>query len=145
MIRSVLMVCEGNICRSPLAAALLARELPHIDVASAGTHALVGERADPVIAELAENDGVSLHAHVAKQIDEQLVRSADLILTMTRTQINWIVDAWPFARGKVFRLCDEERIDVSDPHKRHRAMFDVAHAQIRNGISQWSRTLAGDR
>jgi protein-tyrosine phosphatase len=145
MIRSVLVVCEGNICRSPLAAALLARELPHIDVASAGTHALVGEPADKVIAELAKNEGVSLHEHIAMQVDEQLVRSADLILTMTRAQINWIFDEWPFARGKVFRLCDEERIDVSDPHKRHRAIFDAAHAQIRIGISQWSRKLAGNR
>ena len=60
MIRKVLVVCEGNICRSPLACALLARALPHIGFSSAGTHARTGEGADPLVAEMARVRGVNL-------------------------------------------------------------------------------------
>jgi protein-tyrosine phosphatase len=145
MIGSVLMVCEGNICRSPLAAALLARELPALDVMSAGTHALVGAPADAVVAELARANGIALDGHVATQLDAPLARAADLILTMTKRQREWVETAFPSARGKVFRLCDEHGADVADPYRRHRTVFDVAFAQIRQGISQWTRSLAEQR
>ncbi|WP_250435307.1 low molecular weight protein-tyrosine-phosphatase [Caballeronia sp. ATUFL_F2_KS9A] len=145
MIRSVLMVCEGNICRSPLAAAMLARELPHLPVVSAGTRALAGHPADPAIADMADAHGIPLDSHVARQLDGALVREADLILTMTLEQRRWIESTWPFTRGKVFRLCDETGADVADPYKRHRAVFDLAFAQIRAGVSQWSRALAVQR
>jgi protein-tyrosine phosphatase len=145
VIGSVLMVCEGNICRSPLAAALLARELPHLDVGSAGTHALVGAPADAAVAELAREHGIALDAHVATQVVAPLVRTADLILTMTRPQREWVETAFPSTRGKVFRLCDEHGSDVTDPYRRHRAVFDLAFAQIREGVSQWTRMLAEQR
>ncbi|WP_277189697.1 low molecular weight phosphotyrosine protein phosphatase [Caballeronia sp. BR00000012568055] len=145
MIRSVLMVCEGNICRSPLAAALLARELPHIDVASAGTHALVGEPAHEVIADIARAHGVALDSHVATQLDASGASAADLILTMTQAQRDWVETSWPSTRGKVFRLCDEHGADVTDPYRRHRTVFDLALAQIQHGVSDWSRTIGAQR
>lgn len=145
MIRSVLMVCEGNICRSPLAAALLQREMPGIAVTSSGTHALVGAPADAAIAELARAHGISLASHVATQLDAARAHAADLIITMTQPQREWVEAAWPSTRGKVFRLCDERGADITDPYRRHRALFDLACAQILQGISQWTRTLAGQR
>jgi protein-tyrosine phosphatase len=145
MTRSVLMVCEGNICRSPLAAALLARELPHLDVASAGTHALVGEPAHDVIADIAHAHGLTLDAHVATQLDESRAREVDLILTMTQAQRGWIELVWPATRGKVFRLCDEDGADVTDPYRRHRTVFDLAFAQIQHGVSHWSRTIGAQQ
>ncbi|SAK72796.1 arsenate reductase/protein-tyrosine-phosphatase family protein [Caballeronia ptereochthonis] len=145
MIRSVLMVCEGNICRSPLAAALLARAMPQVEVKSAGTHALVGEPVNAAIADLAGAHGIALDSHVARQLDAGLAHAADLILTMTQAQREWVESAWPSTRGKVFRLCDEQGADVTDPYKRHRAIFDLAFAQMRQGISQWTRTLAEQR
>ena len=145
MIRSVLMICEGNVCRSPLAAALLARELPHLDVTSAGTHALVGARAEATVAELAHEQGIALDTHRATQVDAPLAHAADLILTMTKTQREWVETAFPSTRGKVFRLCDEHGADVTDPYRRHRTVFDLSFAQIREGVSQWTRTLAEQR
>jgi protein-tyrosine phosphatase len=145
MIGSVLMVCEGNICRSPLAAALLARELPHLSVTSAGTHALVGARADATVAEIALAQGIALDAHRATQLDASLAGAAGLILTMTNLQREWVHAAFPLTRGKVFRLCDESGVDVTDPYRRHRTVFDLASAQIREGVSQWTRTLAEQR
>jgi protein-tyrosine phosphatase len=143
MIRKVLVVCEGNICRSPLACALLARELPHIGFSSGGTHARSGEGADPLVAEMASVRGVDLAGHVASPVTGERVRAADLILTMTDAQREQIETAWPYARGKVFRLSANEGVDVVDPYRRHRSAFDLAFAQIEHGVAHWRGVLAG--
>ncbi|MFP3562076.1 low molecular weight phosphotyrosine protein phosphatase, partial [Paraburkholderia sp. SIMBA_049] len=75
MIDRVLVVCEGNICRSPLACAMLAQALPGIGFSSAGTHALVGEGADPLVLEMARERGVSLDDHVAAPLTDERVRT----------------------------------------------------------------------
>jgi protein-tyrosine phosphatase len=145
MIESVLIVCEGNICRSPLACAMLAQSLPDIGFSSAGTHALVGESADPLMVELARHRGVRLESHVATPLTDERVRGADLILTMTKVQRQQIEFAWPSARGKVFRLIEEEGIDIVDPYRRHRMTFDLAVAQIEHGVAHWRGVLAGQQ
>jgi protein-tyrosine phosphatase len=145
MIESVLVVCEGNICRSPLACAMLAQSLPGIGFSSAGTHALVGEGADPLIVELARDRGVTLKGHVASSLTDELVRAADLILTMTKAQREQIEFAWPYARGKVFRLIEGEGIDIVDPYRRHRTTFDLAVAQIEHGVAHWREVLAAQQ
>jgi len=143
MIGSVLVVCEGNVCRSPYACALLARALPQIRFSSAGTHALTGEGADPLVADMARERGVELSAHVASPLTDERVRDADLILTMTRAQREQIEAAWPYARGKVYRLGENEGVDVVDPYRRHRTTFNLAFAQIEHGVAHWRGVLAG--
>ncbi|CAB3806678.1 Low molecular weight protein-tyrosine-phosphatase Ptp [Paraburkholderia caffeinitolerans] len=143
MIDRVLVVCEGNICRSPLACAMLAQALPDIGFSSAGTHALVGEGADPLVLEMARKRGVQLETHVATALTDEQVRAADLILTMTRTQREQIEQAWPYARGKVYRLNENDGVDVVDPYQRHRVAFELAFAQIEHGVAHWSDVLAG--
>jgi protein-tyrosine phosphatase len=82
MIRSVLVVCVGNICRSPLGERLLAQALPHVRVASAGLGAVVGAAADPDATAAAAEISVSLDGHVARQLTEEIGRDHDLILVM---------------------------------------------------------------
>ncbi|CAM2180614.1 putative low molecular weight protein-tyrosine-phosphatase EpsP [Paraburkholderia sacchari] len=143
MIDRVLVVCEGNICRSPLACAMLAQALPDIGFSSAGTHALVGEGADPLVLEMARARGVQLEKHVATSLTDEQVRAADLILTMTKVQREQIEQTWPYARGKVYRLNENDGVDVVDPYQRHRVAFELAFAQIEHGVAHWSDVLAG--
>ncbi|WP_213299548.1 low molecular weight protein-tyrosine-phosphatase [Paraburkholderia sacchari] len=143
MIDRVLVVCEGNICRSPLACAMLAQALPDIGFSSAGTHALIGEGADPLVLEMARERGVQLEKHVATALTDEQVRAADLILTMTKVQREQIEQAWPYARGKVYRLNENDGVDVVDPYQRHRVAFELAFAQIEHGVAHWSDVLAG--
>lgn len=82
MIRSVLVVCVGNICRSPLGERMLAQALPHVRVGSAGLGAVVGAAADPDAAAVAAEIGMSLDGHVARQLTEEIGRDHDLILVM---------------------------------------------------------------
>lgn len=147
MIGRVLVVCEGNVCRSPLACALLAQALPDIEFSSAGTHAVAGALADPRVLDMARERSLQLAAdmaaHVAQPLTGERVRAADLILTMTKAQRVCIETAWPFARGKVFRLGEKQRDDVVDPYGRHRVAFELAFAQIEHGVAYWRGVLAG--
>ena len=142
MMGGVLMVCEGNVCRSPVASALLRRDLPQLTVASAGTRALVGEHADPLAMQLAHEHGMDLEEHVATALNHGHVRVAELILTMTQAQRELIVKTYPFATGKVFRLGEHDQIDIVDPYRRHRTAFELAFAQIEHGVSNWLDVIA---
>jgi protein-tyrosine-phosphatase len=85
----VLFVCTGNICRSPMAAAI-ARDLlaaagsSDVEVSSAGTQALAGNGATGLAIAIAEEHGLDLLGHRARQLTPELVAGADLVVGMTR-------------------------------------------------------------
>src|SRR5690606_19571912 len=104
MIQSILVVCIGNICRSPMAEGLLKQRLPEKHIYSAGLGALVGHPADPLAIELMQQQGVDISDHRAQQINAQLVNQADLVLVMDLEQKRHVEKHYPASRGKVFRL-----------------------------------------
>lgn len=101
---NILVVCEGNICRSPLAEAILAERLPDADLHSAGLRAVVGAGMDSQSARQAERLGIGQAEHVARWLTEQHVMSADVILTMTVEQRTRVVQLSPVAMRRVFTL-----------------------------------------
>jgi protein-tyrosine-phosphatase len=89
MIKHVLLVCTGNICRSPLAEALLVRALQTrgiegVTVTSAGTGAWDGAPASEGAYLVGLERGLDLSGHRARLLTRELVEQADLILTMAR-------------------------------------------------------------
>jgi len=91
----VLMVCTGNICRSPMAAGLLRHRLPpalqgRAVVNSAGTHALHGHQAEPLAVKAMAAAGIDIRDHRARHITREMVRQADLILTMEQAHLETI-------------------------------------------------------
>jgi protein-tyrosine phosphatase len=105
---TILTVCSGNICRSPLAEQLLRAGLAGLDgviVSSAGTYAIVGDGMPAEAAALAARYGVSdAAAHVARQVDEQLIRDADLVLGLSREHRRAVVELVPPATRRTFTL-----------------------------------------
>lgn len=141
MIENILVVCEGNICRSPMARVLLARRLPGARVRSAGTGALAGRPADPAAIDLMTEMGLDLRGHTALSLHLQLVRDAGLVLTMTAAQTRHITTRYPFARGRVYRLLEQEGADVVDPYRQDRETFRAALGQIVRGVGLWGDRL----
>src|SRR5512136_1311836 len=98
MIDRVLVVCVGNICRSPMAEALLRARLghwPRFDVSSAGLSALVGRPADESTVALMRERGIDISAHRARQLTPRLVAGSDLVLVMETGHERAVLDIAP--------------------------------------------------
>jgi len=105
---TVLMVCTGNICRSPLAEALLRSHMQKLGVPltvlSAGSNAVVGHGMTPEAIRVAHRYGGSGEQHEARQLTQQLAASADLILTATREHRGAVAGFHPRAARYCFTL-----------------------------------------
>ena len=135
--KSVLVVCIGNICRSPMGEALIAAALPQLEVASAGVGALVGQPADPIARQLMAERGLDIEAHRARQLTNLMCQQADLILVMDEEQRLLINQRHPLTRGKLFRLGEVARVDIPDPYRLGRPAFEQALQLIDAGASAW--------
>ena len=134
---NILVVCVGNICRSPMAEALLKQRFPDKNIDSAGVGALVGHGADPAAIKIMQEQNIDIANHVAKQIDENLALKADLIFTMSDSQNKWIEERWPFCRGKTFKLGHWNDKDIADPYKHELSAFQTAYQDIVEGVNEW--------
>ena len=134
---NILVVCVGNICRSPMAEALLKQRYPRKNIDSAGVGALVGHPADPAALEIMTAQQLDITKHIAKQLDENLAKKADIIFTMSDGQTKWIEERWPFCRGKTFKLGHWKNKDIADPYKHEMSAFKTAYQDIVDSLEQW--------
>jgi protein-tyrosine phosphatase len=106
---TILLVCTGNTCRSPMAAGILKKMLADagvsgVQVASAGTAALEGMPATDLAVETSSDWGIDLSGHRSQPLTDELVERADLILTMTPEHREEVFLYDPAAASKVFLL-----------------------------------------
>jgi protein-tyrosine phosphatase len=102
---TVLVVCTGNICRSPLGEQLLAARLDdRFVVTSAGTYAETGSPMESTSAEMSRRYGGSPENHVAQDLTRALLDEADLVLTASRDHRSAVVSMMPSASRKAFTL-----------------------------------------
>ncbi|WP_419711134.1 low molecular weight protein-tyrosine-phosphatase [Pseudomonas sp. NFX224] len=145
MFRKILVVCVGNICRSPTAELLLRNALATsaITVASAGLSARVGESMEASARQILEDGGHSAEAFKARQLTPDIVNKSDLILVMEKEHVKQVLKIASHARGKVFLLgkWQSER-EIQDPYRQGKAAFIHAHALIEDAVSSWAQRLA---
>jgi len=138
----LLVVCTGNICRSPMAAALLGSFLGNSTVVeSAGLAACAGEPADPHAIAVMDGAGLDIRSHRARQLDESMLKTADLVLTMSAAQRTEVETRWPWTRGRVFRVGHWDGYDVHDPHGRPTAIFTLTLSLLDVASRSWADRL----
>ncbi|RQR26805.1 low molecular weight phosphotyrosine protein phosphatase [Burkholderia sp. Bp9143] len=148
-VATLLVVCIGNLCRSPMAEALFRARLPGVDVQSAGIGACDGQPADPHAVHLMRTRGFDIDAHRARRLPPALAARADLILVMDLAQKRWLEQCLPALRGRVFRLGLPDPsaglpsgFDVPDPYLGPRASFEHSLRLIERGVDAWSARIA---
>ena len=106
-------------------------------VSSAGLGALVGHPPDPQAYQLMIEKGIDISDYRACQLNKEMIRKADLILVMESAHKIAIEESEPSEKGKVFRLGEWGRFDISDPYKQDLSAFIETIYLIEQGITLW--------
>jgi protein-tyrosine phosphatase len=141
MIHTILVICIGNVCRSPMAEGLLKRALPEKTVRSAGISALIASPADPFAVQIMQEHGIDIGEHRAQNLAGWMVAEADLILTMDLDQKRYVELKYSASKGKVFRLGEFSSYDIPDPYQRSLDVFRQSFELIAQGVNDLTERI----
>lgn len=147
MFDKILIVCAGNICRSPFAEVVMKKLLPQKNISSAGLitakSRLEGKPASEPAQILAKNLGYNLLDHKAKQTTTLLLKEADLILVMEQEQKKSLQKLAPEVTGKTMLMshwCGE--YNIFDPYQKAEQAYLEAFAKVQEAAKAWSQKLS---
>ena len=146
MTERVLMVCIGNICRSPLAEALWNHRIGvgkdfSKRAGSAGLYARFGDVIHPHSQELLNRHGVPLPEEGSTPWSAVDLRSWDLILVMEASHREEIEQRSPTMRGRVFTLGHWSSFSIPDPMGKSLQAFEEVYQAIDQGVDEWIKKL----
>ncbi len=142
--KTLLFVCTGNTCRSPMAEALARRALANKAgwrVISAGLGAVNGQPPSPHAVKAMRALGVDISTHRSQMVTNRLVREADIILGLTHGHVEGLAYLFPDAAEKTFVLRDFDAPlgsfdkDISDPIGGPLESYLVCRDQIEQGVT----------
>jgi protein-tyrosine-phosphatase len=136
--RTILIVCTGNLCRSPMAALLLQARLAADParsgwrVCSAGLWTAEDLPASPHAVTMMQEQGLDLTAHRSRRVSEQMVEQADLILAATPNHVEALRLAFPQSADRIHLLAAMagESHGVEDPYGRPLANYQAVTAEL---------------
>ena len=111
MIKTILFVCTGNTCRSAMAEGIFKKMLKErteddtrFNIISAGIFALQDMRPTSEAINVMVEQGVDISRQIATQVQEDLVKKADIILVMSNTHKDYIRTKFTFAQDKIYLI-----------------------------------------
>ncbi len=146
MFKSILFVCIGNICRSPLAEywaidQLKKKGLEDIQVSSAGLHAMRGSPIAKESQTILNQLAIDASPHIARQIDQKIIDAAEIIFTMESRHKEELTIAFPNSRGKIFTLGKWNDEEIADPYRQEFAVFETVFELIKENWGIWQNKL----
>lgn len=142
MFTSILVVCVGNVCRSPVGERILAQACPDLRVESAGINALVDWSVDETAAQIATENGISVAGHKARQFTREIASDFDLILALETGHIQVVAQQVPEARGKTMLYGQWlNKLEIPDPYRKSREFHSAVFDQLRAASEGWVTKL----
>ncbi len=142
--KTILFICTGNVCRSPMAEGLFRRAVQgrgDFRVLSAGLGAVNGQPPTPHSVTAMRELGIDISAQRSRQLTGELVRQADFIFGMTHGHVDTIGLMYPQAAEKTFLLREFDdslepyEKDISDPIGSPYQIYTGCRDQIEQGIA----------
>lgn len=140
---NILFVCNANIVRSFMAERVLksllkSHGIREVEVSSASLLDMKGTSADTIARQILQENGIDDEGHHSRLVNEEMIREADLIVTMEKKQLQWIGDQYPEALPKLRVLKSympdmgsaETAEDVRDPYRRSIFYYRLCFAEI---------------
>jgi len=156
MIKTILFVCTGNTCRSAMAEGIFkkmlkerAEDYTRLNITSAGISALPGMSPTPEAINVMAEQDIDISRHIAIQVQEDLVKKADLILVMSNTHKDYIKTKFTFAHDKIYLLKEfaqisefksiqktDENYEVVDPLGRPIEFYRIIARQLKENLEK---------
>ena len=130
--KQILIVCTGNVCRSPMAMGLLRQRLAEdgldvqVSVRSAGVYGLDGQPASAPGVEVLAERGIDIGDHRAHTVRARELEEADLVLVMEEAHRRSLFYSYPHLLAKVFLFTEMagKHYDIRDPYRRPRVEYE---------------------
>src|SRR6187455_749496 len=148
--KTILFVCTGNVCRSPMAEGLFRHAVAGRNdcrVLSAGLGAMDGQPPSAYAVQAMKEIGIDISRQRSRMLTADLVQQADYIFGMTHSHVDTVTLLYPQAAEKTFLLrefddtLDTFEKDISDPIGGSYDVYLNCRDQIEQGIASLMRFL----
>jgi len=156
MIKTILFVCTGNTCRSAMAEGIFKKMLKErteddtrFNIISAGIFALQGMRPTSEAIKVMVEQGIDISRQIATQVQEDLVKKADIILVMSNTHKDYIRTKFTFAQDKIYLIKEfaqigefksiqktNENYEIVDPLGRPIEFYRIVARELKESLEK---------